>query len=329
MDILPPQFSQEQWEFLSLLEFFGAPVSVDLIETLASLSAGPLLDLIQRGVEFGLIRRDGLAKLSLSSDLPKHVSAKLAEINSVERLTKIFGKLLESGATHEIAPHIRGRLGAKPGPSEESAKLEIKLAEEAKKRGDFDLCWSHLKQALDMISGLLHKPELASELVNVALQLSNLGFLSWEALGGLTRNTRKGAAVADILGNLRSVALIQLHLGQVLYFGGKRHEALAAFSSGWQAVQDLGDPDILVPVLRTDWAVFFHAGAVPRSPRTPRTCGPGHGVDRRSGPVQSDGLYPPGIQRPLFGSISSSHREPGLQLAPSKPRFQTRTGYHH
>lgn len=245
VDILPPQFSQEQWEFLSLLEFFGAPVSVDLIETLAPLSAGPLLDLIQRGVEFGLIRRDGPAKLSLSSDLPKHVSAKLAEINSVERLTNIFDKLLESGAAYEIAPHIRGRLRTKTGPSEESAKLEIKLAEEAKKRGDFDLCWSHLEQALDMISGLLHKPELASELVNVALQLSNLGFYlgkHWEVLPEILEKAR---SVADMLGNLRSVALIQLHLGQVLYFGGKRHEALAAFSSGWQAVQDLGDPDIL------------------------------------------------------------------------------------
>ena len=68
MEAALPEFTQEQWEFLALLDFFGAPVSVDLIGTLAPLPPGPFLDLIQKGEELGLIRREGSDRFGLSSD---------------------------------------------------------------------------------------------------------------------------------------------------------------------------------------------------------------------------------------------------------------------
>ncbi|MFZ0930464.1 MAG: sigma 54-interacting transcriptional regulator, partial [Syntrophobacteraceae bacterium] len=260
MDTALPQFSQEQWEFLAVLEFFGAPIFVDLVQTLAPLPAGLFLDLIERGEKFGLIRRDGSAKLSLSSELPEHVAAKLAEINTTERLDTVLDNLEETDAAGEISPHVRVRMMVKAGRSEEAARLEISLAAEARDREDFDLSLSHLEEALNRLSGLLDNPECASEFVYAALQLSNLAFYlgkHWQILPEILERAR---TAAEMLGNRRSVALIDLHLGRVFYFGGKRHEALTAFSTGWQVVQDLGDPDILYRSAELIGLYFFMQG---------------------------------------------------------------------
>lgn len=260
MDPATSQFSPEQWQFLALLEFFGAPVSVDLIGTLVPLPPGPFLDLIQRGEELGLIRRVGSAKLTLSSDLPEHVAAKLVEINSDQRLAKVLEKLEDIEAVREIAPSLRVAILAKAGRHEEAARLEIGLAAEARDREDFDSSMSHFEQALNWLPSLLGNERCASEFVDAAQELSNLAFYlgkRWEILPGILERAR---VVAEMHGNRRSVALIDLHLGRVFYFGGKRHEALTAFSSGWQVVQDLDDTDILYRSAELIGLYFFMQG---------------------------------------------------------------------
>lgn len=260
MDTAPPQFSPEQWEFLALLEFFGAPTSVDLIGTLAPLPPGPFLDLMQRGEELGLIRRDGPTKLILSSDLPKHIAAKLDEINSVERLATVLDKLEEMDTAGEISPPVRVRILAKAGRYEEAARLEISLATEARDREDFESSISHFEQALSRVSSLPDNERCASECVDAALQLSNLAFYLGKRWGILPEILERARTAAEMLGDRRSVALIDLHLSRVFYFGGRRHEALSAFSSGWQVVQDLGDADILYRSAELVGLYFFMQG---------------------------------------------------------------------
>jgi transcriptional regulator with GAF, ATPase, and Fis domain/tetratricopeptide (TPR) repeat protein len=260
-----PDFTREQWEFLALLDFFDAPVSVDLIGTLAPLPPGPFLDLIQKGEELSLIRREGSESFGLSSDVPEYVAVKLAEINSIGRLAGILDKLEEIDAAGEISPRMRVRMLAKAGRYEEAARLDLSLATEARGREDFDSSMSHLEEALQRLSGLPDKPEYASEYIDAALQLSNLAFYlgkRWEVLPEILDGAR---AAAEILGDRRSFALIELHRGRVFYFGGKRHEALTAFSAGWQLVQDLGDADILDRSSGLIGLYFFMQGLFPEA----------------------------------------------------------------
>lgn len=245
MDTAPPQFSQEQWEFLALMEFFGEPVSLNLLGTLVPLPPGPFFDLVQRGEGLGLIRKDSSDTFSLVPDPPESIMTKIGEINSIERLADILDRLEECDAATEISPLMKARMATKAGRYEEAAILEIGLAKEAKDREDFDSSMSHLEQALNRLSRLLGKPDCASEFVDAALQLSNLAFFlgkRWELLPEILERARDCATMS---GNQRAVALIDLHRGRVFYFGGKRHEALAAFSSGQKIVQELGDADIL------------------------------------------------------------------------------------
>ena len=63
---------------------------------------------------------------------------------------------------------------------------------------------------------------------------SNLAFYLGKRWEVLPKFLQKACVTAEKLGDRRSVALIELHLGRVFYFGGKRNEALTAFFSGEQ-----------------------------------------------------------------------------------------------
>ena len=52
-------------------------------------------------------------------------------------------------------------------------------------------------------------------------------------------------ALAVRLGDKRSQALINLHMGMLYYFTGHRDNALVALSVGLEEVNELGDEDIL------------------------------------------------------------------------------------
>lgn len=52
-----PRFSPAQWNFLAVLEVLESPVSIDIIDMLAPLTAVPLVDLIQRTVQFRILEK--------------------------------------------------------------------------------------------------------------------------------------------------------------------------------------------------------------------------------------------------------------------------------
>ena len=128
---------------------------------------------------------------------------------------------------------------------EEAAYLERDLAQKALAKGDSELAWMHLKQALTRLSSFDTIPGCDDLLVSTTLEFSNLCFALGKGFADSSFYLNKAKKAADCLGDRRSRALISMHLGRFYYFAQRRHEALELFAEGKREVEELGDEDIL------------------------------------------------------------------------------------
>lgn len=81
--------------------------------------------------------------------------------------------------------------------------------------------------------------------ITACLNLSQLGFILGKNLFELILFLTKALEKAEGIGDRRSTALINLHLGRLYYFSHRRIEASEYFEKGTRLIQELGDEDIL------------------------------------------------------------------------------------
>ena len=87
--------------------------------------------------------------------------------------------------------------------------------------------------------------ETSALYISRALKLSNLCYVMGRGITELGEILETAQALATSLGDKRSQALINLHMGMLYYFTGRRDEAFVALSVGLEEVNELGDEDIL------------------------------------------------------------------------------------
>jgi len=240
-----PVFSESQWAFLSVLEAFGQQVSVDVVAALAPLSAGRLLDLLERTEELAWIQRPTTNTVELTQDLPADVLDTLKQANTPNRVSFLLDRLRKDDLIRGIESAALAGLFARAGQEGEAARLEHDLAQEALASRDADRAMKYLRQATAHHARLLGQGESDRLFVSESLQLSDLCIFTGRNLDEALALLQKARSVADRLGDRRSRALICLHLGIVLFWLDRRFEALETLSSGQTEVEELGDDDIL------------------------------------------------------------------------------------
>lgn len=110
--------------------------------------------------------------------------------------------------------------------------------------GDRTTAWYQLK---DVVNDLLLQrgtEKIDSMLVSSSLDFANLSFLLGKGFKELIDIMFAALKAATRIGDRRSHALINLHLGRLLYFAEQRQAAMSAFLSGKNEVEELGDQDI-------------------------------------------------------------------------------------
>jgi transcriptional regulator with GAF, ATPase, and Fis domain len=140
---------------------------------------------------------------------------------------------------------------------EEAVRLEKDLVKKTLKAGDRQSAQRKLFQMLGQISPDLGYPEPDTLFVSTALELSNLCFMLGQNFGELLIYMQTAQTSAKRLGDRRSQALINLHLGRIHYFAERRNEAMKAFAKGRDLVEELGDEDILIQAGEF-LGLFFH-----------------------------------------------------------------------
>ena len=130
-----------------------------------------------------------------------------------------------------------------PAYTEEAARLEVDLARTALETADRETARIHFHNVVARLAAG-KRPETSHVLVAATLELSNLNFILGKGFGQTIPFLRAALKAAEHLGDLRSKAMIKLHLGRHYYFSNQRSAAIPFFQQGKTEVEALGDEDI-------------------------------------------------------------------------------------
>ena len=260
MAVHQDEFISEQWALLAVLEAFGRPVPVDLAATLAPLSPGLLLDLLERGVSLGLLEKDDRQHFGLDSALPESVRKKLAALNDPDRLARMIDRLKDPKLIAMVPPQALARLLSRSGRLVEAARLEAGLARTAVSDGRLEEAYRSLSTSLKLLLPFLGHPENDAPFVSAALDFSSLTFVLGLDFDLAVDHLQQARSAALRLGDQRSRAMADLHLGRFYYLGDRRLDAMSAFEAGRKTVEELGDEDILIQAAEFIGIYYFLRG---------------------------------------------------------------------
>ena len=240
-----PDFSDEQWLFLAVLDALGTSAPIHIAGHLAPLLPGPLFDVISRSKELGWIVQKGEDNFTATRSLKITAQNKLADINSPEHIEMLINRLNELQIEPDIKSKMMVRLMKKGGLEKKTCKLDIQIAESALSEGDHEKAWIHFKKAAHALMNIANDKECNAWFISTVQKLSHLSFILGKELTSLPEYLHKAHVVAASLGDKRSHALINMHLGRLYYFSDRRSDALIALSVGLNEIEELGDEDIL------------------------------------------------------------------------------------
>lgn len=128
---------------------------------------------------------------------------------------------------------------------EEAARLEVDLAHSAIEKADREAARLHFHNAVSRIVRAPGNCLTSSTLVSATLELSTLNFILGKGFRETIPFLKAGLRAAENLGDLRSRAMLKLHLARHYYFSDRRARALQVFKEGRAEAEALGDEDIL------------------------------------------------------------------------------------
>jgi transcriptional regulator with GAF, ATPase, and Fis domain/tetratricopeptide (TPR) repeat protein len=239
-----PDFSADQWRFLAFLAILNSDVPIQLVGHFAPLPLGPLFEVINKSKKAGWLTQKGDETFALNKKLPQSIKNKLSNMISHEQLVSMLDGLQKVRTEVDIDPRLITRLMAKAGLEIEVAEQDIIIAEKAVVEGQQNKAWRYFKQAADRLIKRMESDESKAIFLSVVLKFSNLSFLLSKGLTSLEQYLHKSHDIAYSVGDQRSHALINLHLGRLFYFSGRRTDAMAALSVGLTEVEEIGDEDI-------------------------------------------------------------------------------------
>ena len=120
-----------------------------------------------------------------------------------------------------------------------------------------------------------------------SLELAKVCFVLGKGFAELINHLRMALEAAGRLGDRRSSAMINLHLGRLYYFAEQRHLAMELFAKGKAEVEALGDEDILANASELIGLYFFIQGLIPQAMEYFETAAKGFefGEQGHSGPM--------------------------------------------
>jgi len=239
------KLSKDQWRFLAVLDAFQVPVPIEIVGALAPLLPGPLMDLLEKVEPLEWIRKPKKGFFAIGKRLPDQAKRSIKSINRKNALSGMVRRIYEQGLDQRLDPLAMLTLLDKAGKEKEAAEYEISIAHEAVKANDLQRGKSFLEKAVRRLYGNWKDGSAARLFVSAALELSNLCFSLGVGFQEMDKFLVKAQEIARFLGDMRSHALANLHLGRLYYFTDRRDDALLALSLGHEEIRELGDDDIL------------------------------------------------------------------------------------
>lgn len=239
-----PLFSKEQWLFLCVLAVIEETVSIELAGILVPLLPGPLIDLLIRAEASGWLSRIGKDGLCIGRNLPQSFKDQLQSDLTGQFFSSLIARIHSENLAEKIGSVAMIRLLDRAGRSKEAGELEYQLAKDALQKNEHEKGRSHLMGCMLRLQQIEGDEACGAIFVAATLRLSSLCFAQGKGLVEIDGFLHQAHEVAARLGDKRSHALINLHLGRLYYFTDRREQAMVALSIGTQEIESLGDVDI-------------------------------------------------------------------------------------
>jgi transcriptional regulator with GAF, ATPase, and Fis domain len=240
-----PEFTPLQWKFLSILEAFTVPVSINVVEALVSLPLSQYLDLHRKCDSHGWIHQTENELISLSDALPESVLSKLSEMNTSVTITEMVNLLESNKLTDQIPRQAFAKLLQKSGQGGKALRLEMELAIEALKGNKLDIVPKHLELINRLMSSEGNASTRKDWFVTLAIDLSRLCMALVFAGTMLPPLLKEAIKVAEQYGDQRNGAIATLCLGRCYWLQNQLNKSISFLAKGKEMVEALGDQDIL------------------------------------------------------------------------------------
>jgi len=255
-----PELSTRQWKFLAIMDALGGTLHINILDALAPMTPGLLFDLLKKSSGSGLIQHLDGEKFSLGTSLPEAASKKIKSINTPKNLFALVDTIYAKKIDKELNPHVLIGLLERSGRMVEASRLECDLADQESDKGNIEIVQKYLMSSVGRLKKVDMDPETSSLFISRTLKLSHICFVVGRGINELAEILNTAQALATQLGDKRSHALINLHIGQLYYFTGRRDEAIVALSVGLEEVNELGDEDILAQSAEFIGLFYFMKG---------------------------------------------------------------------
>jgi len=123
-----------------------------------------------------------------------------------------------------------------------------------------DAAWKYLHGVLTKLTNNDGPREKDTLLVSTSLELANVSFILGKGFSDLIVFLNSALEAAERIGDRRSHAMINLHLGRLYYFGEQRRKAMETFALGKSEVEDIGDEDLLIQASEFIGLYYFIQG---------------------------------------------------------------------
>lgn len=238
-------FTPAQFEFLATLDAFQGPVSIKIVGAIAPLPPIELLDLLRRGKTLKLILEPEQDVFLLAENLPQYLTKKLGETNNNERTMVICDKLLELNLWDELPLPLRANMLLRSGNEKAAAFIYIEIAHQSLDNEKKHIAYDYLLNAINILPKYLGEKETDAIFVQACLQLCSLCDFFGRYLTFLSQLLKIAIKSAEKLGDKRSRAILNFHLGFYHFTFGNTSAALQNLEAGRLISEELGDEDIL------------------------------------------------------------------------------------
>ena len=259
MRIKLTDFSPHQLDFLCALAIIKEPISLNLMNTLVPLSPESLVNLIKKAEQFDLLRHSE-TMVQLAPDIPEELSLFLRDRGNLEFAAALLAKLKTQERHVMSNPSLFANLSAQAGRKFEAASLENDMARASMVSGDANHAIPHLQTAVSYLIDSLGQPESDSLFISVVLDLSHTYHLMGEGYAQIPQLLDMAHAAAERLGDIRSQALVSLHVGRFFFLSDRLTDALDILSEGLKKVKELGDDDIQSQTAEFEGLYYYMQG---------------------------------------------------------------------
>jgi transcriptional regulator with GAF, ATPase, and Fis domain/tetratricopeptide (TPR) repeat protein len=231
------------WQTLSILSVIDEPVGMDVLVALSPLNEQQLKDLF--GKAEGLAVETNERKYLLNPDLPVPFRKRIGRIATGNFIISLVARILRLNLQDRFSISAQISLFLKAGLDFDAANLAEGSARSLVNAGEKRGAMALLKKALDII--ILHQGDIEWDtmLIAVVNELCRLKMVLADDLQEIPFLINLEKPVAVRLGDLRTLARIDLVSGLLRYVTGDSSGGLELISAGLRQADELGDEDIM------------------------------------------------------------------------------------